>query len=137
MRYPDQIAYQFEIDDSLKDIVIPKFSIQPLIENYFVHGIDYSRFDNAIKVMAKKVDEKIEIEVRDNGKGITTLRLNEILENLKDSDSSLPNSIGLKKLHERLKSFFTEGYQFNIESPQEGGTIFTIEIQKCKGEKIV
>ena len=48
MRYPDQFAYKFEIE-TIADVEIPKFIIQPLVENYFVHGIDYQRQDNAIR----------------------------------------------------------------------------------------
>ena len=49
MRYPDQFAYKFEIEETIADVEIPKFIIQPLVENYFVHGIDYQRQDNAIR----------------------------------------------------------------------------------------
>ena len=74
MRYPDQFAYKFEIEETIADVEIPKFIIQPLVENYFVHGIDYQRQDNAIKVHAYREGEKI-VAVVDNGKGITANRL--------------------------------------------------------------
>ena len=59
MRYPDQFAYKFEIEETIADVEIPKFIIQPLVENYFVHGIDYQRQDNAIKVHAYREGEKL------------------------------------------------------------------------------
>ncbi len=50
MRYPSRIAYHFTIESSLEEIEVPKFIIQPLVENYFKHGIDFTRFDNALSV---------------------------------------------------------------------------------------
>ncbi|MCD5002043.1 sensor histidine kinase [Enterococcus saccharolyticus] len=122
MRYPDQVAYHFQIEESLKDLQIPKFTIQPLIENYFVHGIDYTRYDNAISVKALRKDQQIMIIVSDNGKGITEQRLQEIRQRFMDSEESFETSIGLKNVHERLKHWF-EHFEMTIESGGCGTTI--------------
>lgn len=106
MRYPDRIAYHFEIDAALKELVLPKFSIQPLIENYFVHGIDFSRNDNAISVKARLVDGQVEILIRDNGKGISQQKLDLIQAKLESKQIELHDSIGLQNVNERLRAYF-------------------------------
>ena len=50
VRYPKSIAYGFKIDPGLEKMKIPKFTIQPLVENYFAHGVDHKRKDNVISV---------------------------------------------------------------------------------------
>ncbi|MBL1228073.1 sensor histidine kinase [Enterococcus sp. BWB1-3] len=121
MRYPDKIAYVVTIEENLKTLKIPKFVIQPLVENYFVHGIDYSRNDNAISIKAFSMKGKIYIQIADNGKGIDNEELSMILERMTDQEVDLQNSIGLKNVHERLRGFYGEKYQIQIDSvPWEG-----------------
>ena len=122
MRYPDQFAYKFEIEETIADVEIPKFIIQPLVENYFVHGIDYQRQDNAIKVHAYREGEKIIVAVVDNGKGITANRLEEIRERLNQTEIETEQSIGLRNVHERLQRFFGESYGLTIEGKEGEGT---------------
>lgn len=133
MRYPDQIAYHFKIDDSLKQLKIPKFSIQPLIENYFVHGIDYTRFDNVISVNAAVENDDIVIKIRDNGKGVANQRLQDIRRHLDEPEEKLSNSIGLKNVHERMKSFFGDQYQMEIFSSEESETVLVLKIKQEEG----
>ncbi|HGZ4978895.1 TPA: sensor histidine kinase [Enterococcus faecalis] len=122
MRYPDQFAYKFEIEEAIADVEIPKFIIQPLVENYFLHGIDYQRQDNAIKVHAYREGEKIIVAVVDNGKGITANRLEEIRERLNQTEIDTEQSIGLRNVHERLQRFFGESYGLTIEGKEGEGT---------------
>ncbi|MEI5994391.1 sensor histidine kinase [Candidatus Enterococcus mansonii] len=114
MRYPDRVAYHFEIDEQLNELVLPKFSIQPLIENYFVHGIDFSRNDNAISVKACLVDGLVDIRIRDNGKGISKHKLNLIQEKLKSTQIELHDSIGLQNVNERLRAYFGPSFSMTI-----------------------
>lgn len=131
MRYPDQIAYHFELAEGTQQVEIPKFTIQPLIENYFVHGIDYTRNDNAISVKTSVTNGELVILIRDNGKGMTPTRLAQVRNKLAAVDVEMSTSIGLRNVHERLKSFFGEQYELTIDSTLGEGT--TIQI-KVKGE---
>lgn len=130
MRYPDKIAYFVTIEESLGKLVIPKFVIQPLVENYFVHGIDYGRNDNAISIKAYLEDGKIYIQVSDNGKGVDAKQLKAVEEKLADREVELQNSIGLKNVHERLRGFFGEAYQMQIDSTLWQGFKVTIVLDE-------
>ena len=54
VRYPKSIAYGFKIAPELEEMRIPKFTLQPLVENYFAHGVDHRRTDNVISIKALK-----------------------------------------------------------------------------------
>ena len=103
MRYPDKIAYHVTIEEDLKHLLLPKFTLQPLVENYFVHGIDYQRNDNAISIKAFRQNGKILLQVRDNGKGADPEQLAMIRQELADDRVVVQTSIGMKNVHERLR----------------------------------
>ncbi|WP_071130897.1 sensor histidine kinase [Enterococcus timonensis] len=127
MRYPDQIAYNFSATPDLLNLELPKFTIQPIVENYFVHGIDYTRNNNAISVRVKNVAGEIWIEVIDNGKGIAPEKLAELRAKIQESAGTLPHSIGLKNVAERLENYFPSA-RMEIDSIQGKGTTVTLKI---------
>lgn len=121
MRYPDKIAYHVIVEEKLKQLRIPKFVIQPLVENYFVHGIDYQRNDNAISIKARIHEGCVNIQILDNGKGVPAQKLSEIKEQLATSTVELQQSIGLKNVHERLRGYYGTRYQMTLDSQENGG----------------
>ncbi len=128
MRYPDRVAYFFQVDPRLSELEIPKFSIQPLIENYFVHGIDYTQNSNAISVKAYIEENDICILITDNGKGISKERLAEIQENLTKKQDEAGSSIGLKNVNFRLKHFFKDQVEMTISSEKGNGTKILLRV---------
>lgn len=126
MRYPNRIAYHFSIEPALEKIEVPKFVIQPLIENYFKHGIDFTRFDNALSIKVFHEGQRIKIIVKDNGKGITPERLEEIEARLAQTKVELTQSIGLQNVNERLRANFGSSYQMKLSENKEGGLTVTI-----------
>ena len=122
MRYPDAFAYKLDIEEAIFNIEIPKFIIQPLIENYFVHGIDYNRKDNGLSVKAYQEGSRVVIQVSDNGKGMTPEQLQAIRQKLELTEVEMVQSIGLRNVHERMKSYFADSYQFEIDSKLGKGT---------------
>lgn len=134
MRYPGNIAYSFAIDSAIENLVIPKFSIQPLIENYFVHGIDYMRIDNVISVKANIEEDKIAILIRDNGKGMSSEKIKDLNQSLMESHSKFGGSIGILNVNERLRSYFGESYRMCIQETQAHGVTISISFEKEKEE---
>lgn len=128
MRYRDQIAYSFQIEGSLGDKLIPKFTLQPLIENYFVHGVDHTRIDNAISVNVFQKDNRNHILIRDNGKGIEPDKLEQLNQLLAGSNKEtvLGDSIGIQNVNERLRSFLGDDYKMSLKTNELGG--LTIDI---------
>ena len=135
VRHPKSVAYGFKIEEGLEEMMIPKFSIQPLIENYFVHGIDYRRQDNVISVKAQKIDGAVRLMIQDNGRGIPADRLAEIQDilasrELMDTQNrEQQRSIGIRNIHERFLLFFGGRYSIRLKSQQDQGVTYIIEIK--------
>lgn len=132
MRYPNKIAYDFKIDDQLDELILPKFSLQPLIENYFVHGIDYTRKDNAIRVIASQEGQIVTILIEDNGSGMLEQKMLEINRKMGKRDNDLGDSIGLANVNARLASYFGDSYYMNIKETVGGGVTIKLSFEITK-----
>ncbi len=114
MRYPDQFAYKFEIEETIADVEIPKFIIQPLVEKLFLCMV-LTINDKTMLLRSTPTEKakKIIVAVVDNGKGITANRLEEIRARLNQTEIETEQSIGLRNVHERLQRFFWGELWFN------------------------
>ncbi|WP_192987339.1 sensor histidine kinase [Carnobacterium mobile] len=122
MRYPDQVAYLFKVCEDAKEVMIPKFAIQPLIENYFAHGIDFMKIENAISVKAYCEEGKTKIFIVDNGKGIPKEQMKQLNRSFKDTDLFKPGSVGIMNVYTRMKLYFGEQFEMEIKETVGGGT---------------
>lgn len=130
MRYPNRVAYHFMIDPDLEKIEVPKFVIQPLVENYFKHGIDFTRFDNALSVKVLQEDKRVRIIAKDNGRGMTEKRLKQVEEKLSHPKVELHESIGLQNVNERLRANFGSSYYMSLENNETGGLTVSITFKE-------
>lgn len=136
VRYPKSIAYGFKIASELEEMRIPKFTLQPLVENYFAHGVDHRRTDNVISIKALKGQGFVEILVEDNGRGMPAEKLASLQEKLAQrsfeheaSYSGERQSIGIVNVHERFVLYFGDRYQISVESAEQEGVRYHITIQ--------
>ena len=136
VRYPKSIAYGFKIDPGLEEMRIPKFTLQPLVENYFAHGVDHRRTDNVISIKALKKEGYVEILVTDNGRGMPAEKLAEIQDKLAQRTfehivdySGKRQSIGIVNVHERFVLYFGDRYDISVESVEKEGVRYQITIQ--------
>lgn len=136
VRYPKSIAYGFKIALELEEMRIPKFTLQPLVENYFAHGVDHRRTDNVISIKALKGQGFVEILVEDNGRGMSAEKLASLQEKLAQrsfeheaSYSGERQSIGIVNVHERFVLYFGDRYQISVESAEQEGVRYHIIIQ--------
>lgn len=110
-RFPDYYQVEFAIADELLQYKIPKFVLQPIVENAVVHGV--SRLEgHQGKIRIEGVCEKdvIHIAAIDNGPGISEEKQKELLEGRTESSGIC--GLGLKSVDTRLKLMF--GNQFGI-----------------------
>ncbi|MFC6164052.1 histidine kinase [Lactiplantibacillus dongliensis] len=123
MRFPDQIAYGLQLAPILADLTIPKFILQPLVENYFAHGIDYLRTDNVVSVKAwQDGQQRVYLQVQDNGRGMSAAQLATVQAQIKSQQvTGERTSIGLRNVYERLQGYFGERATMTLTRNQQGG----------------
>lgn len=123
IRYKDRFNYKLVADPALFGKSAMKLSLQPIIENYIVHGIRTDRDDNRLTVRVQDEGDIITAVIQDNGKGIEQSRLAEIRAAL-ESKEEPGEMFGLRSVHSRLRFLYGPAYGIEIESrPGEGTTI--------------
>lgn len=126
-RYEEVFEFNINCEAEIKEKEIIKFSLQPLIENYFVHGIRLDKKDNYLEINIFKKDKEIIIEIIDNGKGISKERIGEINKCLKENQA-IGKSIGISNANERIKIAYGEMYGIEIKRREEQGVKVIVNI---------
>lgn len=134
MRYPDKINYHVDVPEDVKEILIPGLSIQPIIENAIVHGIEETNRPGTIWVKSRKKDDLVKIIIEDNGKGIAGEELKKIRKKLKNTEE-IKSGYGLSNPHLRLKLKFGERAGIKIEKKKPYGTRVIVSIPFKQGRE--
>ncbi|HHW00855.1 MAG TPA: histidine kinase [Clostridiaceae bacterium] len=123
-RFGDRLTVKYEIEDDALDVMIPKISIQILVENSIKHVLEKNYAAVCIVIKAYVKGDDVIISVSDNGPGISPERiewLKSYLESKGEQDNN--NAVGLKNLDTRLKLIYKDRYSLSIESDNIGTTI--------------
>lgn len=117
-RYGGAITVNYNVmSDDLYDCHIIKFTLQPIVENAIFHGIEPKSAEGIININIKNVDnEKIMIEIIDNGIGMSEEKINKILTSNEGTSKNSFNNIGVKNVDERIKLSFGNQYGLIIRS---------------------
>lgn len=126
VRYPKQLAYQIRVPDDLQQLVMPKFTLQPLVENYFVHGVNFARQDNAISITARHVGDHVEVAVINNGQSLSEAELLRVNQHIVQPIEGPPQSIGLQNVYARLAQFFGDSVALTLHRNVYGGITTTV-----------
>lgn len=113
MRFEDKISVDLQVSPDLYGIIIPRFCIQPLVENAFVHGLEPKKGSGKLAVNVIRQENQLEINVLDNGIGFQEIP---DIERIVPDSSGSHTHIGLRNLNRRLKLLFGEEACLHISS---------------------
>lgn len=130
-RYYDSFQFFIECDEEVKQMQIIKFALQPLVENYFIHGIRLEDEDNILKIIVSKEENDIIIKIIDNGRGIDDVKLCLLNENIKNRKYE-GDSIGIINVHERIVLEYGKAYGVRLFKTEDKENIVMVKIP-CKG----
>ncbi|MDR0268075.1 histidine kinase [Paenibacillus sp.] len=130
LKYPGRFYYQLNVDQALLPLSTVKFWMQPLAENFFVHGFNPGNEFNLLIVNGWETDERYVLEFVDNGKWIPEERLDEVRRSLFSCDDAPVKSIGLHNVYTRLHFFYGAVFSMEIDNNEEAGVKITVMIAK-------
>lgn len=135
IRFQEQCDVEYDIDDDLLDIRIPKLTLQPLIENCFVHGVIPSNYFCTIRVRIFGDEENTYIDISDDGVGMPESKVESIMKIIKqhDAKSGQNGGIGIINTVTRLQMYFGIKDIFQMESGLQAGTRYCIRIPNLCG----
>lgn len=119
-----EVEEQFSYNSSIK---LPKLTLQPLVENAIIHGFGQRRNGNTLSIRIKEncTTNQVNIEITDNGIGMTEEKVLEILESPTDSAKS---RIGIYNIRQRLMLQYQSEASLTIQSQLGIGTSVHISI---------
>lgn len=118
-RFPNKIFVNYEIDPGIQ-LKVPRFVIQPLVENAIKHGIRKRKIAGTVTIRVKELEHSFLIAVEDDGVGI------EDADKYKMLEYSPGKGIGLANINARLKAEY--GTQLHIVSEKGNGTAVRFDV---------
>lgn len=114
-RFGERLDINFAIDESLLEIKIPAFILQPLVENAVKHGIAPKISGGQIVVSVQKTKDKLRFAVSDTGLGISQ----EIKDKILLEGFGKGTGIGISNINERLKTIYGPEHSLKISKGQD------------------
>nr|WP_154984784.1 sensor histidine kinase [Paenibacillus xylanexedens] len=140
-RFATRLEYKLEITGELRECYIPKLSLQPIVENAFLHGLEKKpgEWKLGIEVLCDPQQGRVTIQICDNGMGMEPDRLAEMQSKLEritrytDRVWNSGTSIGLLNAASRMVMHFGPDYGMRMESKLGQGTKVIVTIPCTTG----
>lgn len=126
MRYDHIIGSEIHINEECKGALIPKLTLQPLVENSIYHGIKVEQSkEGSISLTAVRQGDMVEITLADTGTGMTQRQIEEMNQHLSEYDESF--GYGVRNVNKRIELLYGMGYGLHYLKNSSGGV--TVEIR--------
>ena len=128
LRFPDTFLYEEELDEGLLDYLLPKTTLQPLVENAITHGLQESkRIPGHLLIKIEKEEGKnIRIRILDDGAGMK--KPPRTTPNGGTSRENSGHGFGIPNVSSRLTLLYGPGYGVVFEQNIPEGTIAIVRI---------
>ena len=130
-QYGDRIQTNIFFEEELMDCRIIKLIFQPIIENAVIHGMESRDQVLSIDILGYRQEDRILIQISDDGQGMTQEQLTALRRNIEDTTSS---SIGLRNVCRRIQLYYGSEYTAAIDSKYQMGTTVTLQLPWRTGE---
>jgi sensor histidine kinase YesM len=133
-RFRDRIRFETDIDPRALELPIPSLTIQPVLENAFVHGIENMEQGAEIRLTARREEKRVVVEIADNGAGMEEETRRRLLESGPEPEAPLSvipghsTGLGVRNVFKRLRLFYGQDDLVEIESAPGRGTTVRLKL---------
>ena len=133
IRMDDALEFQSDIDPATEDCLIPKISIQTLVENSIIHGKSDNIDTIIVTVSSQYNDSNVTITVRDNGCGIGQEQLEKLYADFDLQKNTGKNGgIGLANLNSRIGLLYDKPASMEIHTRETEYTEIILTLPAIK-----
>ncbi|AZK46101.1 sensor histidine kinase [Paenibacillus lentus] len=135
IRFEERLDFELEVPDEYLDALIPKMTLQPLLENAIHYALEPKIDPCHIRIIVEKLTEKhgaLNIRVEDDGPGMTADFITELRGGRVQTRGK---GIGLSNIEERIKLTFGSEWGIRIESEPNVRTAIHVRIPYRQGEE--
>lgn len=134
-RFMGRIRVEIDVEESLLEKKTLKMLLQPIVENAVFHGLEKKIDHGVVQIKIHSLpDDKIQITIMDNGQGMDETKVAELLYHLRiihsapHATTDKNQEIGLSNIFKRIKLFYGDMAEMNIQSELNTGTTIRISI---------
>jgi LytS/YehU family sensor histidine kinase len=132
IRMGPRLAFELDLPPTLVTAPVPRFILQPLVENAIRHGLEPQVSGGRIEVQARAEGAQLLLTVRDNGSGISELALADAARPLQADGAQAGPSWGLSHVRQRMHTLYGPRAGMHISLLPTGGTclVLTLPLEK-------
>jgi len=128
-RYKQKLQFDLDYSDEARYISIPKMTLQPLVENSIIHGLERGNGQIYIRVSIVMTSSTLLIKVIDNGKGFTDQQIEQVKASyVEQVVVAEKRGIGLSNVLKRLMLYYGNGFHWSITSKPYEKTIVALSL---------
>lgn len=121
VRFSDRLHARIDIDPNVARAAVPRFLLQPLVENALRHGVSQRRDAGLVQVTALRDGEQLVVTVLDDGPGLPT-------------GINAAAGVGLSNIRARLTALYGENASLELKNAKGGGAIATVRLPYHEAE---
>ncbi len=129
-KFSGSFYYQIDVPEEIRALNTVKFWLQPLCENFFVHGYDKDCEFNLLIVSGEVKPDAYLIEVKNNGQKIEPEDLERINNQLHSGSEDHQGKIGLANVCSRLRYFYNNHVTMTLSNNTEAGVTISVRIER-------
>lgn len=133
-RFGDRVAFLMSVPQEPMTLRIPGMTLQPLVENAVMHGVEHMTANGRIEVLVTQTPRAVEICVRDNGCGIPPDQVAALNSGEYVRGSSRSTGLGVTNVRNRMMVFYGRSDLMRIESQEGQGTSVYLKYLVREGE---
>ncbi len=132
-RFGDGAELEWNVEDGLEDVLMPKNIIQPFVENALLHGMINEKtglIEGKIEIVVVREAGKVAISVTDNGTGMTNAQIEKIYNDVAFKSEEKGRHIGLANVIKRLEYIYDTSKRCFITSKKGKGTTVKVLVDE-------
>ncbi|GIO14362.1 hypothetical protein J19TS2_39170 [Cohnella xylanilytica] len=123
-RFEGTFRAEYDIDEEMLDGEVPKFFLQPIVENAFVHGFKGLDRFGRLSISCRKENGERVYRIEDNGRGMDASKLDALLKE--------EHHVGIANVNRRIRLLYGAPYGVHIDSVPDGGTVVSVTLPPAK-----
>lgn len=139
-RFHNRFVLEITEEQCADDAMLPKLSLQPIVENAILHGLQHTLSGGVIRIQVSLIGQDIRIVISDNGCGMSPEKLEELTSKIRNGASEKEqgkhNGIAMYNVDRRMKLYFGQEYGLKLYSCEGMGTDVEMRIPYHIGTKL-
>lgn len=138
-RYEDNLEFSIDVPENLGNIILPKLSLQPIVENALTHGFDGNNVLRRLSIRGWLEQNRLYLEIRDNGTGFSDemlKSLNQQLAEIGNGSMTLNTSGGhIGLINTCLRLYYYSKGAIRVSLRNDNGAVVTLTMPETLAEE--